>query len=244
MNPLFFNSSTNRRSTKSSGLAFAALGSRLAWISRVFFNPSTVGISVLDQQLPAGVVDLLEEGATRPARIFLHDLHHWVFVAFVVVDRFRHSPNHAPYEIGIFPNHPPGGYCTRKLERNIELGHVDNHLEAEFLSSNLFPFDSHREVALSARYSRHPGRCAAHGDSSDIFERKTDSFEGQPQSEVRRGTRYMHGCRSSFEIFRRFNLRLAKYEIRQRVDQAVDDGDIPARQFAVDDRGPYAAREV
>src|SRR4030095_3386202 len=53
----------------------------------------------------------------------------------------------------------------------------------------------------------------------------------------------MHSGGSSFEIFRELNLRLAKYEIRQRVDQTVDDGDIPASQFAVDDRGADGARK-
>src|SRR6185436_3353555 len=41
--PDFFISSTNRRSTKSSGFAFAARGSVSAWISRVCRSPSSVG---------------------------------------------------------------------------------------------------------------------------------------------------------------------------------------------------------
>src|SRR5712691_2961995 len=159
------------------------------------------------------------------------------------MDRFGHSPDHALNQIGIFPNHPPGGYRTRKLKRNIELGHVDNHLEAEFFSSNLFSFGSHREVELSARHGRHAGRGAADGDSFDIFERETDSFEDQPQSEVRRGPRNMHGSGSPFEIFRRLNLGLAKDVIRQRVAQAVDDGNVPACQFAVDNRGADSTRK-
>src|SRR4030095_3770806 len=64
-----------------------------------------------------------------------------------------------------------------------------------------------------------------------------------PQSEVRRSPRNMHGCGSSLEIFRRLNLRLAKYEIRQRVAQTVDDGDVASRQFPVDDCGPDGARK-
>jgi hypothetical protein len=44
----------------------------------------------------------------------------------------------------------------------------------------------------------------------------------------------MHGCGSPFEIFRRLDVGLAKYVVRQSVGQAVDDRDISARQFAVD----------
>src|SRR5262249_60356300 len=108
-------------------------------------------------------------------------------------------------------------------------------LAAKLSSPKLSRVGPPGEVELSARYGRHASRSAADGDSLDIFERETDSLERQPQSEVRRSSRYMHGCGSPFEIFRRFNLGLAKHVIRQRVGQAVDDGDVPARQFAVDD---------
>ena len=51
----------------------------------------------------------------------------------------------------------------------------------------------------------------------------------------------MHRGGPALEIFRRLNLRLAKYIIGQRVDQTVDDGDVPAGQLAVDDCGPDGA---
>src|SRR5262249_56044372 len=95
--------------------------------------------------------------------------------------------------------------------------HVDDPLEAKLCPPKLFRVGPDRKVELSARYGRHAGRGAADGDSLDIFERETDSFEGQPQSEVRRSPRYMHGCGSPFEIFRRLNLALAKHVIIQRL---------------------------
>src|SRR5262249_17966227 len=119
------------------------------------------GISCIDQEHFVGYVDVFEEGATRPAVIFLHDLHGWLFVVFVVVDRFDHSPDQALNKIWIFPNRLPGGYRAVKLKRNIKLGHVDHHLEAKLFSPKLFCVGAHREGELSARYGRHAIRCAA-----------------------------------------------------------------------------------
>ena len=76
MNPVFLSSSTNRTSTKSSTLAFVALGSKDAWISKVFLRPFQCGIAILDKKISVGGVKFPQEAGfpILPAGIFLHDL--------------------------------------------------------------------------------------------------------------------------------------------------------------------------
>ncbi|MNC90916.1 hypothetical protein D3C83_70730 [compost metagenome] len=54
----------------------------------------------------------------------------------------------------------------------------------------------------------------------------------------------MSGESSPLEILGRFNVRLADDVIRQRVDEAIDDDNIAACQFAVDCRSTDSAREL
>src|SRR5262245_45302300 len=186
-NPLFFISSTNRSSTKSSALALADLASVSDWTSKVFLSTSKVG-SVSSTRSDVFAPYAASMISWLSPRVY------FCAVGFVIVNRLRHGPYYAPDFVGILANSFSGGDAAVELKRDVQLRHIDDHLESHLFTLKLFTVRHHGKIGLTARHGGQPGRRPAYRDCLDIFVRYADFHQRQSHSEIRRRAGDMY-CR-------------------------------------------------
>src|SRR5262245_48538633 len=221
------------------GFAGAWIGERL-YVERLL-QTFERRVGVFNQKFVIGRVGAFEHGSVQAAGIFLHDLDRVIFTRFEVMARFGQRPDDATNLIGIFSNLLPGRHAAVKLERHLELGHIDNHFEPVLFTLEFFSFADDCKIRLSGNGCAEPRRCTAERDGFNVFVANADFHQSQPEREVRRGAGNMHRSGLTAQVFRRLDARVADDEVRQRIHLALNDRDLGTRELGVDDGRPHRA---